>query len=211
MATMDVQKIVESLSEVETRQENGIVLAKYQGTWMGVTSEEVWKIMRNYNTYIKVNKKPDVLSRYENHLVLVCTDQEVFLSKSRSELLRIKLSKKDEYAYIGVLGINPDDSSNFSCFAGGAVFVLGDDHKPSCFNSWDSRTISQDHESASVAYVANTRRWATVYLELSDKQWRKEFFLLDTGAPSSFCGDPLPGIWLALQPIPKLPSQFLIP
>lgn len=131
---MDERDIVESLSEMKTEVKDGIVFAFFEGTWMGVVNSEVWQIMKNYNIYLRVNKDPRALANGSNTFVLVCNDQEVFLSRSKSELLRHKLAKGDQFGYIGVLGIDPDDPSIFTCLVVGAVLKLGATQKPAGFD-----------------------------------------------------------------------------
>lgn len=184
---MDCNEIMEQLQYVETKVENGIVFASYHGTWMGVTNEEVLNIMLNYNIYLKSNKDAEILSRYRGNFILVCLGgSKVFVSKSKSELLERKLNSGDQYAYLGLLGINPDDPSNFTCFVVSTILKLGPNHKPEGFEDISGRTIVDCHQSATIKYVAGTRRWATIFLELEDGRWRQEYFLLDTGAPTSF-------------------------
>lgn len=112
---MDCNEIVVQLQYVKTKVENGIVFAFYQGTWRGVTNEEVLNIMLNYNIYLKSNNDTDILRRYRGYFTLVClSGSKVFVSKSKSELLERKLNSGDQYAYLGLLGMNPDDPSNFT-------------------------------------------------------------------------------------------------
>ena len=107
-------KIQEALSNLSTRvDENGTVMAIYHGAWMGVTSLQVLEKLKNYSTYVYFNSSADFRRVHENKCVLVSRG-EVFVSDSKSSLLGRKHERSDPFAYIGYVGVDPDDPSNFT-------------------------------------------------------------------------------------------------
>lgn len=64
---------------------------------------------------------------HENKCVLVGRG-EVFVSVSKSSLLERRRERSDPLAYIGYVGVDPDDPSNFT------VLTLVDAQKPEHFN-----------------------------------------------------------------------------
>lgn len=127
------EKIQEELSNLSPRvNENGTVVVQFHDTWMGVTSLQVLEKLKNYSIYVDFNSSADVRRTHENKYVLVSRG-EVFVSVSKSSLLERRRERADAFAYIGVVGVDPNDPSNFTCLT---VLTLGDAHKPEDFNAF---------------------------------------------------------------------------
>lgn len=117
------EKIQEELSNLSPRvNENGTVIVQYHGTWMAVTSLQVLEKLKNYSAYVCFNSSANYRQVHENKYVLVSRG-EVFVSVSKSALLEHRRERSDPFAYIGVVGVDPNDPGNFT------VLTLGDAQK----------------------------------------------------------------------------------
>lgn len=58
---MNVNDILSVIPAVETQVVDGVVMARFHGSWMGITNKKVLQIMRNYNTYLSENRDSEIL------------------------------------------------------------------------------------------------------------------------------------------------------
>lgn len=100
---------------VELKQDENVVLAQYEGTWVSVATEEIVSMLENFNAYLHYNSDPNFLAKYYGYWLLVLGNGKMYTSRSKSDLLNIKMEANDRFAYLGIVGVNPNDPSNFTC------------------------------------------------------------------------------------------------
>lgn len=107
---MNFEALKQELPLVELRTEdNGSISAMYQGVWVGVPDHEVLQMLRNYNKFLLKNGNQDFAETYKGYRLLVLSSGEMFVSRSKSECLKLK--ELDQYAFIGLVGFDPNDQS----------------------------------------------------------------------------------------------------
>jgi len=112
---MDYSTLSGQFPFVKLKLENDIVMANFNGAWKGVVNDKMLNVIRNYNIFLEMNGDPSFVSSNRNKHLIVFSDGEKFVSMSKSDLLRLKIEKDDEFAYVGPLGIDPTDPSNYVC------------------------------------------------------------------------------------------------